>query len=297
MHRAPMANHQSLLRNLHTFNIAAEKMSFTLAAKKLHLTQGAVSHRIKVLEGELGFNLFVRGTRKLELTEEGLRFQRTLSKSLSSIFSEIEDINNTDLYGQINIGTSPAFANSWLLPRLADFKKRYPKFNLNIFSQEEQDFHQNHLDIAIYYGAENLKDMYRQPLFGEKYIPVCTPSYAAENDIFEDGLESLYRINFIHALGSDVWQRWIKHHQLDVNLFEQFYCVSHRDMGVRSALHNIGVAMGRYHFVKQYIETGELITPYPSMETNKSYELICPLGTEKRPKVRTFIRWLEEQLI
>ncbi|WP_152468367.1 LysR substrate-binding domain-containing protein [Vibrio sp. THAF190c] len=291
-----MANHQSLLRNLHTFNIAAEKMSFTLAAKKLHLTQGAVSHRIKVLEGELGFNLFVRGTRKLELTEEGLRFQRTLSKSLSSIFSEIEDINNTDLYGQINIGTSPAFANSWLLPRLADFKKRYPKFNLNIFSQEEQDFHQNHLDIAIYYGAENLKDMYRQPLFGEKYIPVCTPSYAAENDIFEDGLESLHRINFIHALGSDVWQRWIKHHQLDVNLFEQFYCVSHRDMGVRSALHNIGVAMGRYHFVKQYIETGELITPYPSMETNKSYELICPLGTEKRPKVRTFIRWLEDQL-
>lgn len=291
-----MANHQSLLRNLHTFNIAAEKMSFTLAAKKLHLTQGAVSHRIKVLEGELGFNLFVRGTRKLELTEEGLRFQRTLSKSLSSIFSEIEDINNTDLYGQINIGTSPAFANSWLLPRLADFKKRYPKFNLNIFSQEEQDFHQNHLDIAIYYGAENLKDMYRQPLFGEKYIPVCTPSYAAENDIFEDGLESLHRINFIHALGSDVWQRWIKHHQLDVNLFEQFYCVSHRDMGVRSALHNIGVAMGRYHFVKQYIETGELITPYPSMETNKSYELICPLGTEKRPKVRTFIRWLENQL-
>ena len=292
-----MANHQSLLRNLHTFNIAAEKMSFTLAAKKLHLTQGAVSHRIKVLEGELGFNLFVRGTRKLELTEEGLRFQRTLSKSLSSIFSEIEDINNTDLYGQINIGTSPAFANSWLLPRLADFKKRYPKFNLNIFSQEEQDFHQNHLDIAIYYGAENLKDMYRQPLFGEKYIPVCTPSYAAENDIFEDGLESLHRINFIHALGSDVWQRWIKHHQLDVNLFEQFYCVSHRDMGVRSALHNIGVAMGRYHFVKQYIETGELITPYPSMGTNKSYELICPLGTEKRPKVRTFIRWLEEPLI
>ncbi|MEZ8022358.1 LysR substrate-binding domain-containing protein [Vibrio sp. 1F255] len=291
-----MANHQSLLRNLHTFNVAAEKMSFTLAARKLHLTQGAVSHRIKVLEGELGFNLFVRGTRKLELTEEGQRFQRTLSKSLSSIFGEIEDITNTDLYGQINIGTSPAFANSWLLPRLADFKQRYPKFNLNIFSQEEQDFHQNHLDVAIYYGAENLKDMHRQRLFGEKYIPVCTPSYAAEHDIFDDGLESLHRINLIHALGSDVWQRWIKHHGLDVNLFEQFYCVSHRDMGVRSALSNIGVAMGRYHFVKQYVQTGELITPYPSMDTDQGYDLICPLGTEKRPKVRTFIKWLEGQL-
>lgn len=67
-------------------------------------------------------------------------------------------------------------------------------------------------------------------------------------------------------------------------------------MGVQSALHNIGVAMGRYHFVKPYIETGELITPYPSMDTDKGYDLICPLGTEKRPKVRTFIKWLEGQL-
>ena len=88
-----MANQQLLLRNLHTFNVAAKSMSFTLAAKELHLTQGAVSHRIKVLENELGFNLFVRGTRKLELTAEGERFQHTLSKSLSSIFGEIEDIN------------------------------------------------------------------------------------------------------------------------------------------------------------------------------------------------------------
>jgi len=291
-----MANHQLLLRNLHTFNVAAEQMSFTIAARKLHLTQGAVSHRIKVLEAELGFNLFVRGTRKLELTEEGQRFQRTLSKSLSSIFGEIEDINNTDLYGQINIGTSPAFANSWLLPRVADFKRRYPKFNLNIFSQEEQDFHQNHLDVAIYYGDCDLKDMYRQRLFGEKYIPVCTPKYADELGVFDDGLESLHRVNFIHALESDVWQRWIKHFDFDVNLFEQFYCVSHRDMGVQSALHDVGVAMGRYHFVKQYIKTGELVTPYPSMDTEQGYDLICPLGTEKRPKVRTFIHWIQEQL-
>ncbi len=291
-----MANHQLLLRNLHTFNVAAQKMSFTLAAKKLHLTQGAVSHRIKVLEAELGFNLFVRGTRKLELTEEGARFQRTLSKSLSTIFGEIEDINNADLYGQINIGATPAFTNGWLLPRIADFKKRYPNFNLNIFAQEEQNFHQNHLDVAIYYGESKLTDMYRYRLFGEKYIPVCTPAYAKEHGILVDGLNSLHRINFIHALGSDAWQRWMKHFDQDVQIFNQFYCVSHRDMGVQSALHNVGVAMGRYRFVKQYLDSGELISPYPSMDTNLGYELVCPLGTEKRPKVRTFVKWVQEQV-
>ncbi|MGD8231210.1 LysR substrate-binding domain-containing protein [Vibrio sp. TRT 1302] len=291
-----MANQQTLLRNLHTFNVAAQRMSFTVAAKELHLTQGAVSHRIKVLESELGFNLFVRGTRRLELTAEGERFQRTLSKSLSTIFGEIEDINSTELHGKINIGTSPAFANNWLLPRMGDFRRRYPRFNLNIFAQESQEFHKNQLDVAIYYGDSQLKDVYRKRLFGEKYIPVCTPSYAKELGIFDDGLASLERVNFIHALESNVWQRWIKHHGLAVNLFKHFYCVSHRDMGVQSALHDVGVAMGRYQFVKQYIDTGELVTPYPSMETDMSYDVICPQGAEKRPKVHTFIKWLESQL-
>ncbi|MEL7288197.1 MAG: LysR family transcriptional regulator, partial [Pseudomonadota bacterium] len=64
-----MANQQLLLRNLHTFSIAAKYLSFTQAAKELHLTQGAVSHRIKVLEQELGFSLSVRVCECLEQTE------------------------------------------------------------------------------------------------------------------------------------------------------------------------------------------------------------------------------------
>ncbi|MCW8334650.1 LysR family transcriptional regulator [Vibrio paucivorans] len=292
-----MANQQLLLRNLHTFHVAAKTLSFTLTGKELHLTQGAVSHRIKVLESELGFNLFVRGTRKLELTEEGHRFHGTLSKSLHNIFSEIDDINTTDMVGEINIATSTGFANGWLLPRLHDFKAKYPKFNLNVFGHEEQQsFHENNIEVAIYYDSEGFTDVYRQRLFGDKYIPVCTPQYAKQHRLYEDGLESLKRINFIHALGSDVWQRWMKYMKLDVDYFEQFYCVSHREMGFLSAQHHLGVAMGRYQFVKDMIESGELVTPYPSMSTDKGYDLLCPLGTENRPKIRTFINWVEGQL-
>ncbi|MGF1755177.1 LysR substrate-binding domain-containing protein [Vibrio makurazakiensis] len=292
-----MANQQLLLRNLHTFNVAAKHMSFTLAAQELHLTQGAVSHRIKVLENELGFSLFVRGTRKLELTSEGYRFQSTLSKSLHSIFSEIDDINASEMTGEINIAASTGFTNGWLLPRLADFKAKYPNFNVNIFGyMEQQDFHHNNIDIAVYFGTEQQTNVYRQRLFGEQYIPICTPQYAKQLRIYEDGLESLKRINFIHALGSDAWQRWMVHMNLDVDIFKHFYCVSHREMGFLGASHGLGVAMGRYHFVKEQIESGELVTPYPCMETTSSYDLLCPLGTENRPKIRTFINWVEGQV-
>lgn len=292
-----MANQQLLLRNLHTFVIAAKHLSFTQAAAELHLTQGAVSHRIKILEQELGFSLFARGTRKLELTEEGLRFQKTLSISLSAIFHEIEEIKSTDLVGELNVAASSGFLNGWLLPRIADFKRHYPGFNLNLFAQENQfDLVSNQIDVAIFYDTSHLVEVYRQRLFGEKYIPVCTPQYVKEMGIHDDGLKSLNRINFIHALGSDVWQRWANYFKLDVDIFQHFYCVSHRDMAVIAAKNHVGVAMGRYRFVKDLLDRGELVSPYPPMETNMGYDLICPLGYEHRPKVKTFIAWLENQL-
>ncbi len=81
-----MNNKQSLLANLYTFNIAAKSLSFTIAGEELFLTQGAISQRIKQLELQLGFTLFIRLTRKLELTEEGKRLWDVLDSSLETIF-------------------------------------------------------------------------------------------------------------------------------------------------------------------------------------------------------------------
>ena len=64
-----MEHKQQAVTNLYMFNIAAKSLSFTQAAEQLNLTQGAISQRIKQLEEQLGFSLFVRLTRKLELTD------------------------------------------------------------------------------------------------------------------------------------------------------------------------------------------------------------------------------------
>ncbi|EIA3216445.1 LysR family transcriptional regulator [Salmonella enterica] len=88
---------QSTLALLQSFEIAARHMSFTLAAKELNLTQGAMSHRIRQLEALLGFRVFIRMTRKLALTVEGERLLLTLSPSLRAINAEVEDIRSQSL--------------------------------------------------------------------------------------------------------------------------------------------------------------------------------------------------------
>ncbi|WP_035024555.1 LysR substrate-binding domain-containing protein [Enterovibrio calviensis] len=290
-------NHQSLLRNLHTFSSAARTLSFTETATELHLTQGAVSHRIKVLEKELGFNLFVRRTRMLALTEEGEKFQATLSKSLNSIFSEIDNIRTTELSGELTIATSPGIANEWLIPRLSDFKAKYPKFNLNILTHDvELDFDVHAIDIAIYYGEHERVNMFSKKMFGEKYIPVCTPAYAKTHRLFEDGLASLQRVNFLYAKKSTAWKRWAKQHKVVLDTSKQFITLTHQDMAVYSARKGLGVAMGRYRFVKDALESGDLVAPYPAMETQRCHSVLCPQGTENRPKVRTFLQWIDSQL-
>ncbi|MGC9491594.1 LysR substrate-binding domain-containing protein, partial [Vibrio genomosp. F10] len=158
------------------------------------------------------------------------------------------------------------------------------------------EFHSTHADVAIYFAADDSPNVHKQRLFGEMYIPVCTPEYAKQHHIYEDGLESLKRINFIHASDSNAWQRWINENHLDIDVFERFYSVSQRIMTIEAARSHLGVAMGRYHFVKDRIDSGEFVTPYPSMNTHLGYDLLCPLGSENRPKIRTFINWIEGYL-
>jgi LysR family D-serine deaminase transcriptional activator len=68
------------LSKMYTFEVAARHESFALAAEELSLSPSAVSHRINLLEEELGIQLFVRSHRKVELTQEGSAFTGRLNR-------------------------------------------------------------------------------------------------------------------------------------------------------------------------------------------------------------------------
>ncbi len=120
--------------NLHTFIIAAELKSFSLAAEQLYLTQPAVSKRVATLEGELGAALFDRIGRRVSLTEAG----RELLPRAKAILREIEDsrrlITNLSgtVAGQLSIGTSHHIGLHRLPPVLKQFSKAFPDVELEL---------------------------------------------------------------------------------------------------------------------------------------------------------------------
>ena len=75
------------LHTLEAFEAAARRASFKLAAQELHLTPSAVSHQIKALEDFLGFGLFRRGNRSLELTDGGKAYLQVVRETLAKLRS------------------------------------------------------------------------------------------------------------------------------------------------------------------------------------------------------------------
>lgn len=74
---------------LHVFSCAARHLSFTRCAEELHITPGAVSQQIRQLEERLGFRLFHRRARGVELSAEGQRLAITVNEAYGSIDAEI----------------------------------------------------------------------------------------------------------------------------------------------------------------------------------------------------------------
>ena len=296
---------QNKLTLLSTFEVAARHLSFKLAADELCLTPSAISHRIQQLEKQLGFRLFLRMTRKLVLTEDGSRLLRTLTKSLRRIDDEIEDIRYNDLRGTLTLGIAPILGQLWLMPRLPDFQQRWPSLNVMLRVRAGTvNFDEEQIDLAIYYGATHYPDLYRELLFEEQLIPVCSPAYAAQSGLSENP-ERLSEACFLHASEStDVqnlfseWRIWCEARNMNLPLEGRYYGFNNYTLALQAALNGMGILMGRYILIKPMLESGQLVSPCGSIiPSGRNYELFYPEENAQRPRLKAFTDWLKEQLL
>jgi LysR family D-serine deaminase transcriptional activator len=167
------------LSKMYTFEVAARHESFALAAEELSLSPSAVSHRINLLEEELGIQLFVRSHRKVELTPEGKRVWWTLKSSLDTLNQEILDIKNQALSGTLTVYSRPSIAQCWLVPMLGDFTRRYPSISLTILTGNDYvNMQRTGVDLALYFDDTPPNHLSHHFLMDEAILPVCSPEYA-----------------------------------------------------------------------------------------------------------------------
>lgn len=116
------------------FYYVAETLSFSEAAKKLYISQSAVSQSIKALENNLGKTLFNRSTKHVELTREGELLFKHVEPAINLIVRGESQLLKAESIGasQLRIAASDTICRYFLVPFLDDFHNKYPKAHINV---------------------------------------------------------------------------------------------------------------------------------------------------------------------
>jgi|LSQX01.2.fsa_nt_gb DNA-binding transcriptional LysR family regulator len=171
------------LAQLKYFVTIAETRSFTAAAAQLHLSQPALSYRMKHLENELETRLFDRRGRRITLTPEGELFL-PLAQSILLRTDEAVRLLKEHLgidVGEIHMGCNPTVA-TYLMPAiLADFRKEYPHVRVDVVEADDvelqQSVQQDLLDFAVVTAPGSPQTLEVIHLGAEDVVLIASPGH------------------------------------------------------------------------------------------------------------------------
>src|ERR1700722_15627616 len=120
------------LNAVRTFEAAARHVSFTKAADELHVTHGAVSRQVALLEDWFGIKLFRRGPSQLSLTEAGALYYREVPAILDRLALASMDMKEQASPTALRLNAPPTFTMRWLIGRLSAFQRKHSDVDLRL---------------------------------------------------------------------------------------------------------------------------------------------------------------------
>lgn len=281
------------------FVAVGRRMSITVAAQDLFLTQSAVSRQVHGLEAALGVKLFHRGHRALSFTAEGERLFRAADSSLQQLQDAIGALHDSRRRRPVTLTASTGFVGLWLVPRLADFQVAHPKIEIRLAATNELlDLQREGIDIAVRYCAREAMPSGARLLFGEHIAPVAHPMLAIGRLNDPEVITRCVLLEF-EGHRSQTWswqsflesQGWAGVRPKGMLRFNQY------DQMIHAAMAGQGIALGRMELLSTMLGDGRLSalpTPQPGPASHHAYCLI-QADAQGTPEIETVVEWIEKQ--
>jgi len=289
------------LNALRAFEAAARHGSFARAAEELHVTQGAVSRHVKLLEEHLDLTLFRRLPRGLEPTPAAYKLLPKITASFEIIREAAEEV--TGHGGGLKIIAALTFATRWLMPRLVRFRKRHPEIPISfgMFKTSYDEFFRGNFDIAI---ACHEPDQERPAnldgvlIRRELLTPVCAPVLLNGNPPLKTPSDLKHHVLLNHCIEPYDWRKWLEAAGLlDVIDFRQGESFSTMEMAVRAAIGGFGVTIADVHLFREELDSGQLVAPFDlTVSKDTGYYLVCRRGSFAKPQITAFRDWLVSEV-
>src|SRR4030095_4602310 len=197
------------LNSLRAFASVAETGSYSRAGAGLNVSHAAVCQQVKSLEARLGVSLVVREGRGLKLTDEGAALARQLAKGFTAIREGVEAVRGADAVRPIQVTMSPAFAVSWLMPRIMDFQHRHPDLTLMLNPTAQlMELTPGGIDLAIRFGDGEWLGMKVASLLLPDMVVVGARELVGKRRITD--LAMLAGLPWLQELGTNEVAAWMK---------------------------------------------------------------------------------------
>lgn len=290
------------LNALRAFEATARHLSFSRAADELHVTPAALSHQIKGLEEFLGVKLFNRKPRAIELTDAGRTLYPGTHQAFGQLRQAVQSLERIRNDKVLVISAPPGFTAKWLAPRLHRFLTANPDIDARISSTSLfVDFDADAVDISIRNSAGPFPELH-----AEKLVDICTIAVASPTLIEQIGgiekPEDLLKATLIfdesvqQLPNVPYWPEWFAAAGMpDVEIARKLQFNS-ADHALEAAVEGAGILLCYRTLAYDDLRVGRLIAPFElTLPSPRAFWVVCPDGTETRPKVQAFRDWLRAE--
>lgn len=286
------------LNALRAFEATARLNSVSQAAEQLHVTHGAVSRQIKVLETHLGVALFVKDGRGVKLTDAGVRLRDASVDAFDRLRSFCGELARDLDQAPFVLGCSGSLLARWFIPRLGRLQADLPELRLHLSAGEgDLDPRRPGLDALLVYAEPPWPaDMQVHVLAQESIGPVVSPHFPGFERLREAPVHALCEERLLStASRPQAWPTWATENAVQPDDLSYGQTFEHLYYLLEAAAAGLGVAIAPQHLVADDLEAGRLAAPWGFTPTSATLALWVPRRAADG-RAEQLAQWLRQEL-
>ena len=282
------------LNGLRALEAVGRTGSLKGAADELGVSAGAVSQQIIKAEKQLSKAVFERTSRGVAPTA----FGRELLGRLTAGFQVLDGavaLSHRHADTILTISVAPVLASKWLVPRLADYSRRFPNIQVRLdASVTLVDPDASDIDIAIRVGAGKWPGVRADFLLAQEVFPVCAPRLAGRLRKPRD----LLSLPIVRDANSMIeWDVWLKPFGLREAQLQEGHTFTDAALALDAAIAGQGVMLAWPTLAQYALSVGQLVAPFKARAaTGDGYWLVTSATRREPKKVRDFKAWIKAEM-
>lgn len=273
------------------FDAVMRTGSAVLAAQQLFVTPGAVGQQIRKLEDWLGTSLFVRSVRRLQPTEQALRYWAQVKPALQQLEHANLALQRSGEF-DVHLSLPPAFAKTWFARRMPDLTRSYPELKLHVSaSVAPVDFQSGTYDLAVRHFDGQPLDLQVKLLLRDEARVYCSPEYRERLQL--SVIEDMVRATVLYTTSHANWSRWLGQVGMSFDRLKSDLRFDQSEMAIDAARRSQGIVLTSHWLVEDDVAQGSLVQLFPHvLLTGKNYYLVHSNDRPLGAAARQLFEWL-----